>query len=334
MQSIFRVYRFGQEKPCYIYRLIAQGTMEEKILRRQITKLSLSSRVVDEHQIERHFKFDDVNEMYRYDEEDPSLKDKVLAVPKDRLLADLLISHREWIRDYEQFDSLLENKPDEGLTNEEKEIAWKEYELESSRNRANISVNDSRIIANEAETSIKVKSRLAANHPNATQEQLEQATACALQVINKIRTLMLEQNKSHVAGVYDDQLNPLKEWLQFAVSPAPEPYPTVPPDVSLLRPIPECFNWPVLPVHQILAQQNFQRYPMQGYARPPIIRRPPAPIRRPPPGLNLAYAQQQMRNIAVAGMDPSRPDFRQFPNPNVPRPAMNRTYSRNPDPLA
>ncbi len=42
-----RVWRDGQKKKCYIYRLLTVGTIEEKIFQRQAHKKALSSCVVD-----------------------------------------------------------------------------------------------------------------------------------------------------------------------------------------------------------------------------------------------------------------------------------------------
>ncbi|XP_050096003.1 transcriptional regulator ATRX homolog isoform X2 [Anopheles aquasalis] len=132
IQSIFRVYRFGQTKPCYIYRFIAMGTMEEKIYERQVTKQAISKRVIDEQQIDRHYKENDLQELYRYDVE-PSEPRPTPNLPKDRLFAELLQRFEKLIYKYHEHDSLLENKEEETLNEEERLAAWEEFEQEKNR---------------------------------------------------------------------------------------------------------------------------------------------------------------------------------------------------------
>ena len=46
------------------------------------------------------------------------------------MLAELLVKFKDWIVQYHEHDSLLENKLGEELTEEERKAAWEEYEQE------------------------------------------------------------------------------------------------------------------------------------------------------------------------------------------------------------
>lgn len=68
-QALARVWRDGQKKDCFVYRLIATGTIEEKIFQRQSMKQSLSTCVVDEVQdVERHYSMSNLRELFAYDD--------------------------------------------------------------------------------------------------------------------------------------------------------------------------------------------------------------------------------------------------------------------------
>lgn len=124
-QSLYRVYRFGQKKNCYVYRLLSLGTMEEKIYHRCVMKLSLSGTVVDKLHFDRHYRATDLREMYKYDF--TKYNDRTIpALPSDKLMAKLLTVCPD-IYSYHLHDALLENRPEEELTDEDKKLAWEEF---------------------------------------------------------------------------------------------------------------------------------------------------------------------------------------------------------------
>uniref|UniRef100_A0A8D3B6L7 DNA helicase n=1 Tax=Scophthalmus maximus TaxID=52904 RepID=A0A8D3B6L7_SCOMX len=142
VQSIYRVYRFGQLKQVFVYRFLAQGTMEEKIYDRQVTKQSLSYRVVDQQQIERHFTLFELKELYTFEPDllnDPNSKKSkriASALPKDTVLTQLLQTCKDQIVSYHEHESLLDHKQEEELSEAERKDAWAEYEAEVKKKKS------------------------------------------------------------------------------------------------------------------------------------------------------------------------------------------------------
>jgi len=65
-QAMARVWRDGQKKNCFIYRLFATGTIEEKIFQRQTHKKALSSCVIDEQDdVARHFSVSELRSLFK-----------------------------------------------------------------------------------------------------------------------------------------------------------------------------------------------------------------------------------------------------------------------------
>lgn len=60
LQAMSRIHRDGQKRPCYIYRLITAGCIDEKILQRQLAKHSLSQKFLCDNKAENGHADDDL----------------------------------------------------------------------------------------------------------------------------------------------------------------------------------------------------------------------------------------------------------------------------------
>uniref|UniRef100_A0A8C7A0D0 RAD54 like 2 n=1 Tax=Neovison vison TaxID=452646 RepID=A0A8C7A0D0_NEOVI len=129
-QAVCRVYRYGQKKPCHIYRLVADFTLEKKIYDRQISKQGMSDRVVDDLNPMLNFTRKEVENLLHFVEKEPapqaSLNIKGIKEPVLQL-ACLKYPHLITKEPFEH-ESLLLNRKDHKLTKAEKKAAKKSYE--------------------------------------------------------------------------------------------------------------------------------------------------------------------------------------------------------------
>jgi hypothetical protein len=63
IQAVSRAWRFGQTRTVEVYRLIAQGTLEERIYRLCVQKHALASRILEETDINRFFTREDLKSL-------------------------------------------------------------------------------------------------------------------------------------------------------------------------------------------------------------------------------------------------------------------------------
>lgn len=94
IESLFRVYRYGQKRSVYIYRLVSAGTMEEKVFNRQLYKQTISKNILDGESIKRNLNLVDIGQFFNF-KEDPyvvSLKKAatIQSIHQDDILKGLL----------------------------------------------------------------------------------------------------------------------------------------------------------------------------------------------------------------------------------------------------
>ncbi|KAG5075854.1 hypothetical protein JHK84_057085 [Glycine max] len=177
-QSTLRLY--GQKKPVFAYRLLAHGTMEEKIYKRQVTKEGLAARVVDRQQVHRTISKEEMLHLFELgDDDNPETladlsqenehQDNPILVGhslkhtaphsngssySDKLMESLLSKHHprldleystirtlveldflvagfllcQWIANFHEHESLLQENEEEKLSKEEQDMAWEVYQ--------------------------------------------------------------------------------------------------------------------------------------------------------------------------------------------------------------
>ncbi|ERN15878.1 protein CHROMATIN REMODELING 20 [Amborella trichopoda] len=155
LQAIYRVWRYGQQKPVYAYRLMAHGTMEEKIYKRQVTKEGLAARVVDKQQVHRTMSKEEILHLFDFGDEengDPVIErmqgtsstsnegtvacmSKLTSFPSsdgssspDEFMDRLLSRHHpRWIANYHEHETLLQENEEDRLSKEEQDMALETF---------------------------------------------------------------------------------------------------------------------------------------------------------------------------------------------------------------
>eukprot|EP00536_Pseudo-nitzschia_multiseries_P009251 jgi/Psemu1/325559/estExt_fgenesh1_pg.C_2530022 len=97
LQAIYRCYRYGQNRNVYAYRFLTQGSVEEKVYSRAVTKIGLGNRVIDGKELRRCFKNDEIDSLGREDDWIECVKCKQWRMFPPDHTADLASLPDDWV---------------------------------------------------------------------------------------------------------------------------------------------------------------------------------------------------------------------------------------------
>lgn len=132
-QAVCRVYRYGQKKPCFVYRLVMDNCLEKKIYDRQVNKQGMSDRVVDECNPDAHLSLKEVTNLCYDDEKETEIcdfsdsKDKYTDEVTQKIIENF---SKRMTKEPFQHESLLIDRKEKKLSMAEKRLAQRGYELE------------------------------------------------------------------------------------------------------------------------------------------------------------------------------------------------------------
>ncbi|XP_017791428.1 PREDICTED: uncharacterized protein LOC108573482 [Habropoda laboriosa] len=132
-QAVCRVYRYGQQKPCFVYRLVTDNCLERKIYDRQISKQGMADRVVDQCNPDAHLSLKEATTLSWDWEEDSQVQDfsQTKDSYTDEVMHRVLERHSSLLTKQPfHHESLLVDRKDKKLSQAEKRLARRGYELE------------------------------------------------------------------------------------------------------------------------------------------------------------------------------------------------------------
>ncbi|XP_076468714.1 uncharacterized protein LOC143299416 [Babylonia areolata] len=136
-QAVCRVFRFGQTKQSYVYRLVTENTLERNIYDRQITKQGMSDRVIDEMNPDNHFSKGQMENLLKNEDKDFPYLDFTNCDDnyEDPVMVSVLKKQGQWItKEPFTHESLLIDRKELRMSKKEKLQAKEGYARDKRMN--------------------------------------------------------------------------------------------------------------------------------------------------------------------------------------------------------